>query len=243
VARHLIQRLVTSNPSSAYVGRVAAVFNDDNGAQAGGVRGNLQAVVRALLLDPEARNLAQAPAHAGKLREPLLRITQLWRGMRARSRQGGINEGWPEYYAAQAVLRSPTVFNFYLPHYQLPGEVTDLGLTSPEFQITTDTYVTRFANRIGSAVFWEYLSNPNMGDWDPVQLDLEPEFALADQPAVLLDRYNRLFLGGRMSPAMRQVLLDHINDIQPGSWEGWRRERVQDVLWLILNSPEYVVER
>ena len=243
IARQLIQRLVTSNPSPAYVGRVAAAFADDNGAAAGGTRGSLRAVVRAILMDPEARNPAQAPMHAGKLREPLLRVTALWRAMDARSRDGRIREGWPEYYGAQAVLRSPTVFNFYLPTYALPGEIASAGLVSPEFQITTDTYITRLTNEIGGKVFWAWFGNPGLGSWDPVQVDLARDLALADQPAALLDRYNLLFLGGTMSAGMRGTLLAHLNDIAPNSWEGWRRERVQDALWLILTSPEYVVER
>jgi len=103
IARQLIQRLVSSNPSPAYIGRVAAAFADDNGAAAGGTRGNLRAVVRAVLMDPEARNLAQVPANGGKLREPLLRVSALWRALDARSRDGRIREGWPEVYGAQVV--------------------------------------------------------------------------------------------------------------------------------------------
>jgi uncharacterized protein (DUF1800 family) len=243
IARHLIQRMVSSNPSPAYVGRVAAAFADDNGATAGGVRGNLRAVVRAVLMDPEARNPATAPASAGKLREPLLRISALWRALDARSNDGRIREGWAEYYGAQAVLRSPTVFNFYLPTYALPGEIANAGLVSPEFQITTDTYITRLSNELGGKVFWAWRGNSGLGTWDPVQIDLARDLAIADQPAALLDRYNLLFMGGAMSAGMRATLLAHLNDIAPGSWEGWRRERVQDALWLILTSPEYVVER
>ncbi len=243
VGRQLIQRLVTSNPSPAYVARVAAAFADDNGAAPGGSRGNLRAVARAILMDPEARNPAQAPAHAGKLREPLLRITALWRALDARSRDGVIREGWPEYYAAQAVLRSPTVFNFYLPTYALPGEIANAGLASPEFQITTDTYITRLSNELGGKVYWAWVGNPDLGSWDPVQVDLARDLAIADQASVLLDRYDLLFMGGRMSAGMRSALLAHLNGIAPGSWDGWRRERVQDALWLILTSPEYIVER
>jgi uncharacterized protein (DUF1800 family) len=243
IARQLIQRLVSSNPTPAYIGRVAAVFADDNGTAAGGARGNLRAVVRAVLMDVEARDLAQAPAQAGKLREPLLRVSALWRALDARSRDGRIREGWPEYYGAQAVLRSPTVFNFYLPNYALPGEIATAGLVSPEFQITTDTYLTRLSNELGGKVFWAWFGNSGLGSWDPVQVDLTRDLVLADQPAALLDRYNLLFMGGTMSAGMRSTLLAHLNDIAPNSWEGWRRERVQDALWLILTSPEYVVER
>lgn len=241
LARQLIQRLVTSNPSPAYVGRVSASFAN-NGS---GVRGDLRAVVRAVLMDCEARRRCAVPAHAGKLREPLLRVTQLWRALDARSIDGRIREGWPEQYAAQAVLRSPTVFNFFLPGYSLPGEIATLGLSSPEFQITTDTYITRLSNEIGGKVYWAWWGNPdiNPAEWDPVQVDLNRDLALAGNPAALIDRYDLLFLAGRMPMAMRATLIAHLTDIAMNSWPGAPRERVQDALWLILNSPAYVVEQ
>lgn len=237
VSHQLIQRLVTSNPSPAYVGRVAAVFAN-NGS---GVRGDLRAVVRAILLDPEARR--PTAAHAGKLREPLLRVTQMWRALDARSPDGRIREGWPEWYSAQAALRSPTVFNFYQPRYQLPGEIATLGLDSPEFQITTDTYLIRMSNEIGGKVYWAWLGNPDIGSWIPVQIDLSRDLPLATNPRALVERYDLLFMAGRMSPAMTQTLISHINDIGVNSWAGWQRERVQDALWLTLTSPQYVVEK
>lgn len=234
--RLLIQRFTTSNPSPAYVGRVAAVFNN-NGS---GVRGDLQAVLRAVLLDPEARNPAQAPANAGKLREPLLRVTQLWRGLNASSSDGAIRE-WPDQYGAQAVLSSPTVFNFFLPNYQLPGELASLGLYAPEFQITTDTYITRMTNEIGAKIFWAWQGS-NTGTWNPVKVDLNRDMQIAHDSAALVDRYNLLFMGGSMSAQMRTLLINHLNGMGSSNTEQ-RRQRVQDALWLILTSPEYMVEK
>lgn len=239
ISRLLIQRFTTSNPSPAYISRVATVFNN-NGS---GVRGDLSAVIRAILLDTEVRRPSNAPLHAGKLREPLLRVTQLWRALDARSNDGRIREGWAEHYGAQAALRSPTVFNFYLPNYQLPGEIATAGLYSPEFQITTDTYITRLTNELGGKIYWAWRGNPDLGTWDPVQVDLARDLLLADTPPALLDRYDLLFMSGKMSVNMYNVLLAHINDINVNSWPGARRERVQDALWLILTSPEYVVEK
>lgn len=238
LARLLIQRFTTSNPSPAYVGRVAAAFNN-NGSN---VRGDLRTVVRAILMDPEARS--PAPTNGGKLREPLLRITQLWRALDARSNDNRIREGWPESYGAQAAQRSPTVFNFFLPRYQLPGEIATLGLYSPEFQITTDTYITRLSNELGGKIYWSWWGNPDLGTWDPMQVNLNRDTALATQPAELIERYNLLFLSGRMSSTMRNLLVAHISDINnSNTGSGWQRYRVQDALWLILTSPEYVVER
>jgi uncharacterized protein (DUF1800 family) len=236
LGRLLIQRFTTSNPSPAYVGRVAAAFNN-NGS---GVRGDLRAVMRAILMDVEARNPAQAPAHFGKLREPLLRVTQLWRALDARSSDGAIRE-WPDQYGSQAVLSSPTVFNFYLPNYQLPGEIASAGLYSPEFQITTDTYITRMTNEIGAKIFWAWQGS-NTGTWDPVKVDLNRDSAIAHDSAALVDRYSLLFMGGRMSTQMRTLLINHLNGMGSSNAEQ-RRQRVQDALWLILVSPEYVVEK
>jgi len=245
IGRLLIQRLTTSNPSAAYIGRVATVFNN-NGQ---GVRGDLGATVRAILLDPEARNPSVAPAHFGKLREPLLRVTQLWRALDARSNNGAVNEGWPDYYGAQAVQRSPTVFNFFLPNYSLPGEIATLGLSSPEFQITTDTYITRLSNELGGKIFWFWRGNPGLGEYDPVQIDIAPYVATAQHVDRLIDTFDLLLMGRRMSLPMYLLLRSHLNDISIADvpWDvgglNGRRERVQDALWLITTSPEYVVEQ
>lgn len=238
MARRLIQRLVTSNPTPAYIARVAAAFDDDGT----GVRGNLGAVVRAILLDPEARTRGAAGGTFGKLREPLLRVTQLWRALDARSADGRIREGWPDYYGGQAVQRSPTVFNFFLPDYQLPGEIADRGLYSPEFQITTDTFLVRLANEIGGKVFWAFQGNPWLGDWDPVAVNIDRELAMASDPPRLVRHLNLLFMAGQMSQPMFDVLVAHVESIAVDEWE-WEQQRVQDALWLLLTSPEYVVEK
>jgi uncharacterized protein (DUF1800 family) len=237
VARRLIQRLVTSNPSAAYVGRVAAKFNN-NGSN---VRGDLAAVVRAILLDPEARNANTAPANSGKLREPVLRLTQLWRALDARSIDNRYREWYYDYYSDQAPLRARTVFNFYLPDYQLPGEVAQLGLYSPEFQITTDTFVTRMSNDLAGRVYWYWRGNTNLSDED-VTVDLNRDMALANNPQALLDRYELLFMGGNMSNFMRTTLVNRLNQIGASTTDG-QRERVQDALWLIHTAPEFVIER
>lgn len=247
-SRLLIQRLTTSNPTPAYLGRVAAAFAN-NGQ---GVRGDLRAVVRAILMDPEARDPSQRPAEFGKLREPLLRMTQMWRALNAVSNSGRVGEGWPEYYTAQAVQRSPTVFNFYLPNYQLPGEIATLGLYSPEFQITTDTYLTRMSNSLRGFTRWAWRGNPGLPPWDPPQVELDSYFAMADDIDGLLDRLDLLFMARGMSMPMVETLRAHLQDINivQQEWDedgrhaaSQRRERVHDVLWLILTSPEYVVER
>ena len=164
-AQHMIRQLVTSNPSPAYVARVSHVFNDDGL----GVRGNLGAVVRAILLDPEARiGQFHSPTTFGKLREPLLRITHLWRAMGATHVCGTTNAtqhyanlyryaGYTTAYSVgsalysgvgQAALRADTVFNFFKPSYVPSGEMAGLGLVGPEYQITTDTLISNSTNTL-----------------------------------------------------------------------------------------------
>ena len=133
IATQLIQRLVTSNPSPQYVERVARKFDDDGT----GKRGNLAAVVKRVLLDPEAR-AAPASATAGKLKEPLLRLTQLWRAYDASSQSGKYNVQNITGLIGQGPLQAPSVFNFFSPFYAPPGEIADQGLVAPEMQIATE---------------------------------------------------------------------------------------------------------
>jgi uncharacterized protein (DUF1800 family) len=258
LALRLIQRLVTSNPTPAYVQRIAALFDDDNGAEAGGRRGELGAMLRAILLDPEAREPQTAACSSaasgcvGKLREPLLRIIQLFRAMDAAPSdpRGYWQEGYLDSYTAQAAMRSPSVFNFFRPDYALPvAEIAGHGLRSPEFQITTDTYVTRMINELGGKAGWTWAGNPglpNSGDWRPVVLALDRDMAIADDPAALVERYNLLFVGGQLPQNVRDIIVDHVDQEQFYSWRSdaeTRRIRVQDALWLVLVSPSHVVEK
>lgn len=153
VCEQLIKRLVTSNPSRGYVQRVAAVFAD-NGT---GIRGDMQAVIRAILLDPEARSeTAFKNASWGKLREPIIRYANFMRAFRA-SAFNGYFRIWnledPVYGLGQNPLRSPSVFNFFAPSYTPPGPLQQAGLVAPEFQITDETTVTGYANFITDVVF------------------------------------------------------------------------------------------
>lgn len=157
VSRHLITRLVTSNPEPAYVARVARVFND-NGQ---GVRGDLKAVVRAILLDPRARGLAhRSEPGFGKVQEPILSFTRLlratsvttldgWPGPEGNAITGVYQYRAPQDHFGQAPLRSPSVFNFYSPDY-VPADrfYSRRGLTAPELQIQTDQQLLNYHNRV-----------------------------------------------------------------------------------------------
>jgi len=176
IGKQLIQRLVTSNPSPAYVQRISNVFKDDGSPSH--LRGNLKAVITAILLDPEARyGQWQHPDSFGKLREPLLRLTHFWRAMGAVHSCGQdvdqTNNGTTTHYrfaspyryagysttygtddevygngVAQAPLNADTVFNFFKPSFMPAGEMTQRGLLGPEFQISTDTIITNSTNNM-----------------------------------------------------------------------------------------------
>jgi uncharacterized protein (DUF1800 family) len=240
IATHLIKRLVTSNPSPAYVGRVAAVFAN-NGV---GVRGDLGATVNAVLFDPEARTLPSLASNAGKLREPLLRQTHLWRAMNAHAADDRYREWWNDDYG-QLPLGSPTVFNFFLPDYMPPGELTELGLRAPEFQITTDTTIATTAAQLGVRLYWNW-DGMDGQEPDDVVVDLSAGVALADDPVRLVDHYDLVFMNRTMSDFMFDTLVEHVEGIT--HWDGTiddeaRRERVMDTVWLIQSSAEYAVER
>ena len=249
IATRLIQRLVTSNPTPAYVQRVAQVFNDDASAQH--VRGNLKAVVTAIVLDAEARyGQWQHPDTFGKLREPVLKIAHLWRAMAARSSNGRLSYigdyGSFDAIYGQAPLRSPTVFNFFKPNFQYPGEIRNLGLVSPEFQIATDTQVVAAPNDIGWHISYFYTGSTydNATAPDAILIDENRDATLAfNSPAQLVDNYNYLFMSGQMSPFMRNTLVTRLAALTDNSGGDLGRQRVQHALYLIMNSPEYSVQK
>ncbi|MCZ8131412.1 MAG: DUF1800 domain-containing protein [Steroidobacteraceae bacterium] len=232
VGRQLIQRLVTANPSPAYVERVARTFDDDGR----GVRGNLAAVVRAILLDPEAR--AAATDRSGKLEEPFLRLVQLWRAYGARSGSGRYLLAAPEQAFGQAPLRSPSVFNFYRPDHQPPGELQAAGLVSPELQITTETTTVTTANALYNLVFFRNSSVTNAGPND-VLIDVTEELALTDTPTALVERIAAKLLGGRISDRLRQAAVEQVGRVPATNRAG----RVAEALYLVVTSPEYAVDR
>jgi uncharacterized protein (DUF1800 family) len=231
LARQLIQRLVTSNPSPGYIYRVARVFADDGT----GTRGNLGAVVRAILTDFEARDPEVARQQGfGKLREPLVRIAHLWRAFNAVPRGGTYDFSWTRDRIGQEILQSPTVFNFFQPDYMAPGPTAEAGLVAPEFQIATDGNIAHLINILDWFVF-------RNADWtdDPV-LDLLVESSLAADPDALLDRLDILLLGGAMSSELRARLRTVVTDLP--RWHS-ATDRVRAVVFTLVTAPEYAVQK
>lgn len=232
--RQLIQRFVTSNPSPAYVGRVAAAFNN-NGS---GVRGDMRAVLRAVLLDPEARDASLAnQVEWGKLREPMVRFGHWMRAFNASSPNGAYRIWNLENNVSsigQNPLRAPSVFNWFRPDYAPPGEVMSRSLVAPEFQITHETTGTGYVNFVVSTVQRGHAWGSNT-----VTANYAPEVALASNPAALMDRLNLLLTAGRMTPSTRQTILDAVNAV-PSSQAA---TRVHTAVALTMISPDYIVQK
>lgn len=233
ISRQLIQRLVTSNPSPQYIERIARVFNDDGA----GKRGNLGAVVKAILLDTEARGAATA-ASAGKLKEPLLRLTQLWRAYGANSSSGKLQLREVSAIFGQGPLQAPSVFNFFSPTYAPPGEMSTQGLVAPEMQIATEYLNTQVSNYFFISALC-YVPAPVAGcpavRPEVVVLDTSAETALANAPAALVDKVADRLLAGRISPALRAAVLAQV-ERDPA---GLPALRVADAIYLIASSPEF----
>ena len=256
LAQQLIQRLVTSNPTPAYVQRVAMVFNN-NGQ---GIRGDLKAVIRTLLLDPEARTVLLASQTTyGKLREPLLKLVRLWRVAPARSVNGRVfRYSHIRDQFGQIPLSAPSVFNFFKPDFAHPGEIRAAGLVSPEFQIATDTQLVTAPNELGWRIFLFYIGSRYSVVWEngaPVPeetlMDYSALKALSPNPGALVDHLNLVMMSGQMSPFMRNILINRLNgplpDAIPGQPAGAPPDqalfRVQQALYLIVNSPEFNIQK
>ena len=235
ISKHLIQNLVTSNPSPAYIARIAAVFND-NGQ---GDRGDLGAVVKAILLDDEARTCsASQEATHGKLREPILRYTQFTKALPMEQYYGRYwNVGYGFYQSTyQMPLASRTVFNFFLPDYQPIGPIAEQNLVGPEFQIHNSRTSVEYMNRVNDWAVWGYI----MDDWEEdnphVTYVLDELLPLARDPEVLVNRLDKMFTHGMLSQRTRQIIKDAITPLINNDY---RDERTRLALYLILVSPDY----
>ncbi|MBI5922936.1 MAG: DUF1800 domain-containing protein [Betaproteobacteria bacterium] len=233
ITRQLIQRLVTSNPSPAYVARVASIFNNDGK----GIRGNLQAVVKAILLDYEARNTVNNASSFGKLREPMLRFANWARAYNAISVSGGWavgNTSDPGTRLGQSPLRSPTVFNFFRPGYVPPNTAMgSAGLMAPEFQITNASSVVGYVN------FMQRVVSNGIGD---VRGDYSALLPLARNAQALLNEINLVLAAGQITAANLAAMAGAVNGMSANSDAALNR-RVQAALLMVLASPEYIVQK
>jgi len=259
-ARQMIQRLVTSHPSPAYVARVATKFND-NGA---GVRGDLKAVWRAILLDEEAQGAASlaSPTH-GKLREPMLRHFQWGRTFGVESAAGTFKWAYnfddPRYWYGQAPFWSPSVFNFFRPGYVPPGTaMAAAGATAPEFQIVNESTTSQWINAIESWVaFGIYVVQPTRpgytfpyagpypGDGFDIRAEHTAEIALAHDPVALMKRLNLLLAAGQLSVATQQRIVAALEErtVTAASSAEDKRWRVVAAIVMVMCCAEYIVQK
>jgi uncharacterized protein (DUF1800 family) len=236
IGRILIQHMVTSNPTPAYVGRVAAAFNN-NGS---GMRGDMKAVIRAILLDPEARGDVKTDPNYGKLREPVQLMTNLFRSWNVRSADGlqqsdGVVSQLPNAMA-QNPFFSPTVFNYYPPDYFIPGTV----LPGPEFNImTTGTAIAR-ANFANTMVFNRINATVDAPQGTAIDLsELQAAFAADTSGNRMLDLLNQKMMHSTMSASMRSSILTSLAPILNTN----TLAKAQQALYLVTTSSQYQIQR
>ncbi|MCR5868807.1 DUF1800 domain-containing protein [Aquincola sp. J276] len=244
IGRQLIQHLVSSNPSPAYVQRVAAAFSSGRHAWGStafgtGQRGDLAATVAAVLLDAEART-ANSARTAGKLREPALMMVATLRALNGRTDGDALGYQWGEPLR-QHLFRPPSVFNHFPPDYPVPGT----ALQGPAFGIHNANTAMERLNFLTYLLYWRG-SAPNTGVPGALgtRVNLQPFEESAGDAAVLVERLSVLAVGGLLPPAMRDPVVAAVNTYTPQSHPAtWRAERVTQAAFLVFASPVAQVQR
>jgi hypothetical protein len=249
LAYRLIQRLVKSNPSPAYISRVADAFNG-NGPYGNG-RGNLKSMVKAILMDVEARDVSyQLNDTNSKLIEPLFRYTQF---SRAVDKYNADNNYWNIGYSfyedtKQAILASPSVFNFFLPDDTPNGPISDQGLVAPEYKIHDSRTSIGYMNR---TYRWTASWGSIMGTWEgdimnntEVDWVIDDLLPMSDDAETYINWLDQHILGGTMTDQTRKIIRTALNSFNRFiSWHHHRENRVRMGMYLALISPEYSVLR
>ena len=246
IAFRLIQRLVKSNPSPQYVQRITEVFNNNGN----GVRGDMGAVVKAILMDGEARACTPLGDETNsKLKEPLLRYMHF---ARAADKYNPLDHLWNvnwnfAYSAQQDLFNSPSVFNFYLPDHQPNGDIADQDLFGPEFNIHNTLTAPGYINEVYR---WTISWGEILRTWDgafinetEVAFDLTRLMDLAKDPETLLNELDRSLAHGTLSDTTRSIVRTALDSLLPGQWYDQLEERVRLGVYLVLISPDYAVMR
>ncbi|MGK0184790.1 MAG: hypothetical protein ACI9R3_000564 [Verrucomicrobiales bacterium] len=260
IARRLIQRLVTSNPSRGYVYRVARIF-ENNGS---GERGDLGAVVKTILTDYEARSLeVAADPEFGKQREPLIRFMSIMRSLNTNTAlpvsdleaygfnnagrfpggTGRFRFGDTTNLLSQSPLSSPSVFNWFMPGYVFPGVMAEAGMVGPEFQTTTETWVVKSANYKYGLLFapnglgLQAVRGDRSND-DHAIPDFAPLQAVLDANGVegLIDHLNMFWSTGAMTEETKAVLLDVVSNTSDTL-------KLKTAIYLTVVSPDFIIQR
>ena len=257
IGKQLIQHLVTSNPSPAYVERVARVFNNDcNGLYSQGctnTRGNLKFVVQAILLDPEARGDVKTDPNYGKLREPAQYVTGFLRAFNVKSfdktaTSDGVlgNRAGTDFTGTldQPIFQPPTVFSYYQPGYEVPGT----KLLGPAFGILSTTTTLRRANDINTLVFNGVTANTTPTAAGPdrprgTSIDIANLEALAGNPIDVVNALDALLLHGTMNPQMRTSIITAMNAINDANITTRNQKRARTAVYLVATSSQYDIQR
>ena len=251
ISKLLIQRLVTSNPSPAYISRVARIFNN-NGQ---GEKGDLAAVVKAILLDDEALSCESAEvASFGMLREPFIRYIHMMRAFDLSTNSGKHRNAMNDVYEDidQKPMASTSVFNFFQPDYQPIGDLEQAELVAPEFQITNSQSIMGYLNGLNQWIVrddptdeWGLFSGEASKPDESAFYDLSDEIALAaddDKLHILVDRLNMLLAHGSLSSSTTQLIIDALTEF-PIEDSGDIEERARIAIYLVMSCPEYLINR
>ena len=234
ISRALIRNLVTSNPSPAYVARVATVFNNDGN----NVRGNLKAVVEAILLDPEARGDVKTFPNYGHLREPVLLMNNVLRLFNPKSADRTQNsDGVLDSQLQpmdQDVFKPLTVFSYFPANYLVPG----IGINGPEFGILSTSSSLKRANFMNTIVFATVTASPPNRP-NGTSIDLSALQSLAGNPQSLVDELNRTMMHGTMSAQMQSSIVTAVNAVAASN----PLKRARTALYLVATSSQYQVEK
>ncbi|WP_395376999.1 DUF1800 family protein [Marinicella sp. W31] len=247
ISKQLIQMLVTSNPSAEYIGRVSAVFNDDGN----GVRGDMAAVVQAVLLDVEARSelVAQEDGY-GQLREPILRLTHLWRALDAEFDVGGASDNFIflGLQLGQSPYQAPSVFNFFRPDYQ-SNFIEPETLVAPVFQINTESNLVTYQNLLAGIVLNGFSGGAQLSFFHVIMDGERIRNWLLVSNQTLIDNVNILFFGGNMSVALNGTLNDLLNNLANdfGAPDQLSQEalttRAALLIYVALTTAEYLIQK
>jgi hypothetical protein len=235
IARHLIQQLVESNPSPQYIQRVVGVFKNDGY----GVRGNMAAVITAVLMDPEARqddDPSITSPGGGRLRDPNLWTTAVLRGADASPTEPNISWTWglsqTAYTMGEIPFFAPTVFGYFSPDYLLPGTTT----LAPEFNMETTATIYR---RLSDAQQWSGGTGTSSGGYGGVIMDFSPSGSLgataSQGPEALLDYLNLVYMHGKMMPTQRAIIIRAIQGKDPETM-------TRLAFYLVISSSSYKVQ-
>ncbi|MEP7196405.1 MAG: DUF1800 family protein [Saprospiraceae bacterium] len=236
VCKQIIQRLIKSNPSPSYVARISRIFNDDGK----GVRGNLNAVIRAILLDDEARTCEWLEdENNGQLREPIMKYSHFVNAV-------GVEQYYNRFYnssydfadkTGQIPLHAPSVFNFFSPAYQAKGEITNHNLVSPEFQIFNSKTSIGFMNMVNNWIY-DYVIYSWLDKDPPTVLLIDELKDLSRDPEALLNRLDLLLTHGNLTDETRNIIKTAISKFVD---RDYRDQRVRLALYLITISPDYAI--